>query len=200
MAENTFPLSSSVKQNTMNSSMWSSKMANIYFGMCHTFIYPDKVTADTSQGHYFTFYLDPHISYRIIIHDPRFYHVVEREVFPRIWLEYKPERDMKAGHMVGYFITVTEHHLLNRPEDPCHEEEEEEDYDFLQCLKTSLARPVGCRPPWDSWSPPSVPLCETMEQLHQYETLDLGYLEQELVIMLNNSGCKIPCKHKVRLS
>ena len=50
VAENTFSLSSSVQQTKMNSSLWSSNMASIYFGLCHSFRYPGKVTADTSEA------------------------------------------------------------------------------------------------------------------------------------------------------
>ena len=150
------------------------------------------------ESNYFLFFLNPELSYRIIIHDPSFYHIVERgEIFPRIWLEYKASRDMQAGHYEGYFLSVTEHHLLNRPEQPC---EEAEDYDFLQCLKTNQAEIVGCRPPWDSWSPHTIPLCQTMEQLQHYERLDMTYLHQELPLMINSSGCQVPCKHKVGLT
>ena len=95
------------------------------------------------------FFLDPNINYRIIFHDPKFYHMVSNTfTFPRIWLEYKVGLNMKSDYYDWYYISVTEHHLLNRPEQPC---EEEEDYDFLECVKTSQARMVGCRPPWDIW-------------------------------------------------
>ena len=83
---------------------------------------------------------------------------------------------MKADLYEYNEITVTQHHLLNRPEQPC---EEEEDYDFLQCVKTSQARRVGCRPPWDIWSPPTIPLCQTMDQLQQYEELDAPQIREE---------------------
>ena len=50
VAENTFSLSSSVQQTELNSSLWSSTMPAIYYGLCHSFRYPGKVTADTSQA------------------------------------------------------------------------------------------------------------------------------------------------------
>ena len=31
---------------------------------------------------------------------------------------------------------------------------------------------VGCRPPWDSWSPATIAECDTTEQLAQHEKLD----------------------------
>ena len=69
MRENTFPFN--IKQNVMNSSFWSSSMAMVYAGLCHTFNYPHFLSADINTDS-FLFYLDPSTSYRIIIHDPKF--------------------------------------------------------------------------------------------------------------------------------
>ena len=53
----------------MNTSMWSSKMATVYFGTCHTFIHPDKFL-NTDE---LLFYLYLHLEYRVYIHDPKFF-------------------------------------------------------------------------------------------------------------------------------
>ena len=197
MRENTIPLNSTIKDNYMNVSLWSSYMATIPFGMCHTYIYPEKITADQrSDLNHAVFNLDPSLNYRIIIHDPKFYHILARNgIFPRIWLEYKAGENMRPGYYEIYEITVTEHHLLNRPEQPC---EEGEDYDFLECVKTSQARMVGCRPPWDIWSPPTIPLCQSMDQLLEYEKFDTGlFAIMRKKKFLRTSGCKVPCNYKV---
>ena len=197
MRENTIPLNSTIKDNFMNVSLWSSYMATVFFGMCHTFKYPQKIQADQGSSYNSSlFYLDPHLNYRIMIHDPKFYHIlVKHSVFPRVWLEYKAGQNMEPGHYDYYEISVTEHHLLNRPEQPC---EEEEDYDFLQCVKTSQARSVGCRPPWDIWSPHTIPLCQTMDQLKMYERIDFDFVfisKKKTLVM--RTGCKAPCNFKV---
>ena len=197
MRENTISLNSTIKNNIMNVSLWSSYMATVFWGMCHTFRNPQKMTANVGSGlNQALFNLDPKLNYRILIHDPKFYHIlIKNTVFPRILLNYKAGRNMEAGTFDAYQITLTEHQLLNRPEQPC---EEEEDYDFLECVKTSQARMVGCRPPWDIWSPPTIPLCETMDQFQHHEQLDTSYLhnsEQQLIV--NKTGCQIPCKFKV---
>ena len=193
--ENTFPFN--VKQNVMNSSLWSSIMSVVYAGLCHTFDYPEPLSGDINRDS-FLFYLDPNISYRIIVHDPKFHLLVTNSIaFPRIRLEYKAGKDphFKAGHYQQCGILLTQHHLLNRQEQPC---EEEEDYDFLKCVKTSQARMVGCRPPWDIWSPPTIPLCQTMDQLQQHEKVDYTYMSNgEQQIIVNRTDCKIPCKFKV---
>ena len=129
-----------------------------------------------------------------MIHDPEFYHILVKSMFPRVWLEYKAGKNLEPGHFDSYEFIVIEHHLLNRPEQPC---EEEEDYDFLECVKTSQARMVGCRPPWDIWSPPTIPLCQTMDQLLKYERMDLHYGFYEKIKIVGETGCKAPCKYKV---
>ena len=170
-------------------------MGLVYMGVCHTFSYPEDPDTDRSL---FAFYLEHDLKYRILIHDLKFYlHVGKSGIFPRMFVLYNSDQEMKPGFYDHYEMTVNQHHLLNRPEQPC---EEEEDYDFLSCVKTSQARRVGCRPPWDSWSPHSIPLCQRLEQLQLYERLDLTYMDQELAIMLNTSGCQVPCKHKVGLT
>ena len=166
-------------------------MASMYLGMCHTFTYKNKENTDESTN---LFVLDPTLNYRIFIHDPKFYHLVIKSLFPRILLEYKKGKNIEAGTYDFYEISVTEHNLLNRPEQPC---EEEEDYNFLECVKTSQARMVGCRPPWDIWSPHTLPLCQTVEQLHQYELMDLIISSVEQKMIMNYTGCESPCKYKV---
>ena len=175
----------------MNSSLWRSHMASVNFGLCHTFIYPDTLEAGQAR---FGFYLEPGLSLKVMLHDPQFYHVLVNSLsVPRIWLQYQSGQDLLAGHFEWRNIIITEHHLLNRPEQPC---EEEEDYDFLHCLKTSLARRVGCRPPWDSWSPPTIPLCQTMKELQQHERLDWADVNLEQKMIVNNTGCQLPCHYR----
>ena len=195
--ENTFAMN--IKQSVMNSSLWSSSMATVYAGLCHSFNYPRPLSAKGyAADHSLLFYLDPSLNYRVLIHDPKFYHIVSNSlVFPRIFFNFESEKPLRSGHYQDCEITLTQHHLLDRPEQPCEEEHEEEDYDFLQCVKTSQARRVGCRPPWDMWSPPSIPLCQSMEQLQQHEQVDQSYLQSEQQLIVNQTGCNIPCKFKV---
>ena len=133
-------------------------MATIFLGMCHTFRYHKIDDNDESTN---TFLLDPNLNYRILIHDPKYYHLLWKGLIPRIWVDYN-SGNLEAGTFDYLEISVTEHQRINRPEQPC---EEEEDYDFLECVKTGQAKMVGCRPPWDIWSPDTIPLCQTLDQL-----------------------------------
>ena len=165
-------------------------MATIYLGMCHTFTHENIQNTEESVN---LIELDPTLNYRIFIHDPKD-HLILRTLFSPILLQYQTGKNIMAGYFDQYFITLTERHLLNRPEQPC---EEEEDYDFLQCVKTSQAREVGCRPPWDIWSPHTISLCQTMDQLKEYEKIDLrifGATTKKTFVM--RTGCKVPCNFK----
>ena len=190
---NTFSLNSTILQDGLNSSLWTSDMATIYGGMCHTFTNENKQNTDESVN---LIELDPNLNYRILIYD-RKDHLPLRSLFPPIFLQYQSGKNIKAGYFDQYFISVTERHLLNRPEKPC---KEEEDYDILQCVKTSQAREVGCRPPWDIWSPHTIPLCQTMDQLKEYEKIDFdlfGIGKKKTLVM--RTGCKAPCNFKVSI-
>ena len=37
---------------------------------------------------------------------------------------------------------------------------------------TSIAKQAGCRPPWDSWSPASLSICDSLEELLSYYELE----------------------------
>ena len=108
--------------------------------------------------------------------------------------DYQARQNLQSGQFDYYDIILTEHHLLNRPEQPC---EEEEEYDFLSCVKTSQARRVGCRPPWDIWSPHTIPLCQTMDQLTEHEWIDFLFITYEKRKIVAETGCEAPCKYKV---
>ena len=83
-------------------------MATIFFGMCHTFTYENKdEDKDESMN---LFLLDPDLNYRILIHDPKYYHILLKSVFPRIWVDYKKGENMKEG-TYNYF-EVSEKGLL----------------------------------------------------------------------------------------
>jgi len=111
-------------------------------------------------------------------------------VFPRIWFEYESK---EPNTFVWYYISVTEHQLYNRPERQC---EVSTNYDFQTCVKNSLAERVGCRPPWDTWSPTSIPVCDTLEKNSEHEQLDWKFFNYEQKIVINSTKCLIPCNYK----
>ena len=111
------------------------------------------------------------------------------------------QTEYRASNMVGrfewFYISLTQHHKMDRETGPC---EERENYSFVQCVKSSQAQEVGCRPPWDVWTSPALPLCTKTEELSQHEELDWNNFNYEQKIIINNTGCLPPCKYKVQLA
>ena len=141
------------------------------------------------------FGLDGALDYRVFVHDPHYHHFVSNPlVFPRLWREYRATNML--GRFEWFYISLTQHEKMDRDSGPC---EVREEYSFIRCVKTSQASQVGCRPPWDLWSPPDLPLCGNMEQLSQHEELDWKNFNYEQKIIVNNTGCLPPCKYKVQL-
>ena len=103
MRENTFGLN--VNQKVTNFSLWSSNIATVYTGQCHTFNYPHPLSSHINTDS-FLFYLDPSLSYRIIIHDPKYFHVLANSLaFPRIWLDFEwSGTELRSIHMSWSFI------------------------------------------------------------------------------------------------
>ena len=95
---------------------------------------------------------------------------------------------------MAVYPSVTEHRLLNEPDQPC--EEDAPDYNFMKCIKTSHAKEVGCSPSYDNWSDQTMPLCTTMEELMMHEKLNWQVYNGELKIVINKTDCKLPCNYK----
>ena len=75
---------------------WRPNFGSPHLGMCHTFTYGTKLQADMVKDS-LTFQLDPNLSYKVIIHDPKFFLMASNPlVFPRIWKEFKTE-DIKPS-------------------------------------------------------------------------------------------------------
>ena len=53
------------------------------------------------------------------------------------------------------------HEKLNVPTKPCNRDPV---YSFTGCVRKAFSSCVGCRLPWDQWTPISVTLCTTMDQ------------------------------------
>ena len=94
--------------------------------------------------------------------------------------------------LMWQYIVTKKHVKKNRPRHLCIEDP---GYDFLVCVKQSLAEKVGCKPEWENLS--NFSDCKSVEQLHHYyeEYYDLSYMETREIIDLTN--CKFPCAYKV---
>ena len=90
------------------------------------------------------------------------------------------------------YIRAIKHIKMNREKEPCGSGL---GYNFVRCLKNSIARTVGCRLEWDRVSSDQTPLCEYFGQVKKHEILyqKLGNMEQKELV--EATGCALPCEY-----
>jgi hypothetical protein len=91
----------------------------------------------------------------VFIHDPNFYVFNTNRGFPMSLII--AENDT----MMYQQMTVVEHRNLDLPHKPCNPSPA---YSFTGCVKQVFSERVGCRVPWDRWTQPSLPLCNSTMQ------------------------------------
>ena len=181
------------KNDKKDPALWKETMGTVYMGRCYSFTLSENLQADMVEDA-LVFGLDVRLAYRVFLHDPHYHHFVSNPlVFPRLWRDYRP--DTLLGTFEWLYISVTHHEKMNLAEQPCQEGEE---YSLLQCVKTSQALQVGCRPAWDSNTAPDIPVCSNMDQLQRHEQMDWANFNYEQKIIVNNTNCLPPCKYKVK--
>ena len=70
------------------------------------------------------------------------------------------------------------------------------DYDFHACVRTNIAKSVGCRPPWDSLSPKFLNVCQNLSQFDKIESYEYLIMWNDQNKVINVTGCLIPCQYK----
>ena len=70
-------------------------------------------------------------------------------------------------------------------------------YDVETCVKRGISKEIGCKAPWDTWSPTSAKVCNSLENLEKYLNMEKKILESEKRIIFNISNCLLGL-HKMR--
>ena len=60
----------------------------------------------------------------------------------------------------------------------------------------SFSKQAGCRPPWDDLSPISTPVCNNSRDWKKYQELEGLLFSVQQKIIMNRTGCLIPCKYR----
>ena len=146
--------------NLNNSKFWSSDFTQPELGTCHTFHHPlSEADITVSRAPQFFFTLIASISHNIFIHDPKFFMLmVNPYTIPQI--ENVVGKPGKNAVLKWQYISTTKHIKKNLASHVCNEDP---DYNFLDCVKNSLAKTIGCKPEWQNES--DMPHCVTMEQM-----------------------------------
>ena len=92
--------------------------------------------------------------YDLYIHDPKnfFWTANPKPGYPYVQKEVDP---IELPYF--YYLVLTEVKELNVPEDPCNEDQ---DFNFNQCIKEYISKTVGCRTKWEN---NSYPICTSVD-------------------------------------
>ena len=167
--------------------LWYSDISAIYYGRCYTLQYPEKVGSHLDTNIMLIF-LNENLSYDVFIHDPKYYLAsIMPSAFPHIRylkfgkeifkihfyfchcrLKKKPNMPMEDSKNLDLlYISETRHKKLNREEFKCAEDD---NYNWRQCIKTSVVKKIGCRMEWDKLeSIQNVPLCDNLQKMRYFK-------------------------------
>ena len=124
---------SPVQESLMNETLWHRPFSVL---SCHTFNAEIKIEPNRQIGR-ITFHLNRTVNYIFYIHSP--------ELFVQNYMPLAlPINRVKVfpSDCNSYLtLTLTKHHKVNTPSDPC---EENPEYSFTDCVQESFARHVGC--------------------------------------------------------
>ena len=135
-------------------SLWVPHFSYTVFGLCYTYNSSLKLGSDYRTGSIY-FGLNADLEYIIFVHDPNIFLLNFNPNLPMNQISYD------AKHWQMRRMEVVQHEKLNVPTKPCNTDP---DYSFTGCVRKTLSSYVGCRLPWDQWTPTGVPLCTTMDQ------------------------------------
>ena len=126
---------------------WRADFTQTWSGMCF------NLHVEESEGeNLIHLFLNTNLTFIVFIHDPEYFiYSSNPQALPMAMTIIQKTNIFKELRLIE-----REHTELNVQSDPC---EEDTEYSFTVCVKTSLARMVGCwikwsmMPPNDIWSP-----------------------------------------------
>ena len=120
--------------------------------MCHTLN-----VEESFRNNRIHLYLNINLTFIVFVHDPTYFiYSMNPTAIPMTTRVISRKKTFFEVSLVE-----REHTELNVPADPC---EESPDYSFTRCVKSSLARSVGCRTKWGMRDDKTLPLCTTLQQ------------------------------------
>ena len=120
-------------RNIINTTFWIDELSFFGSGKCHTL--NNSVSLGSSE---FQFILYRSLTYQVFLHDPNYFMIsANPSTIPNLYLEF----DGIEGNQLVY-IEAVRHINIDRPDQPCNNQK---DYSFTACVKTSVSRKIGCR-------------------------------------------------------
>ena len=184
--------SSSLFRESTTSPLWQEDLTTTFQGRHFTLKPLRNITRNQTDALVFKLDTTSSFGYIFWVHDENFFlsNINPFSTSSKLWW-------IKGNELndTGYYrdLTLTKHKRLNLDRRPC---EEDPFYSFTVCIKEKLSKKIGCRLPWDKWSPQERPVCTSEEQFNLFELLYSSLLNAEAEVITERTGCKIPCNYK----
>ena len=101
--------------------------------------------------------------YTVFVHDPKYFLLNYNPLMPFKFIGITVKHKLIMRKLV-----LIQHEKLDLPSKPCNPLPY---YSFTACLKKSLSLEIGCRLPWDRFSPKTQALCEDLDQYRWISSL-----------------------------
>ena len=167
-------------QESINTSLWTSRMTDTTNGMCHTLIYDKHI----SRTAYLSINLNQ--NFTVFLHDPKFF--VFKDTF--VFIPFlKLDNVFRKEFMI---LATTKKRMKRATKFDCNEDE---NYNFENCVRQKIVVSQECETPWDQRTPDSLPKCSTMSSIKAFQSYynQVFYSSEEELKEL--TGCLLPCTY-----
>ena len=164
----------------INSSLWTSRMTDVYNGMCHTLIHDKYMSKETylniGLNHNFT----------VFLHDPKFFVFKDTSIFiPFLKLDEIFRKEFTL-------IATRKKRMKRESKFDCNLDK---DYNFENCVRQKIVDSQGCTTPWDQRPTDKLAKCSKMSSMRAFESYynQVFYSSEEELKDL--TGCLLPCTY-----
>ena len=167
-------------QESINTSLWTSRMTDTTNGMCHTLIFDKAISKLT--------YLNINLNYNftVFLHDPKFF--LFKDTF--LFIPFLKLDDVFRKEFM--IIATTKKRMKRATKFDCNEDE---NYNYENCVRQKIVDSQGCETPWDQRTPYKLPKCSTMSSIKAFQSYynQVFYSSEEELKEL--TGCLLPCTY-----
>ena len=170
---------------SINLSSWTPTYTTPYVGTCYKLMSRQNCL-NSGETLSILFTVGGVKSHSIYLFDPKFFMLVkDNSVIPFLLLENPISKS------ISIHPTITT--KINRPKFPCNPDQS---YSYNHCVRTSLAKRIGCKYPfYDSSHILNAPNCNITEELVAHWTANFDIFSANQQQLLNITGCELPCNY-----
>ena len=164
----------------INSSLWTSRMTDVYNGMCHTLTYDKNLNKEAYL------FIRLNDNFTVFLHDPKFFVFKDNFLFiPFLKLDDVFRKEFSI-------LATTKKRMKRESKFDCNQDE---NYNFENCVRQKIVDSQGCTTPWDRKTTDELPKCFKISSMKAFEYYyhQVFYSSEEELMDL--TGCLLPCTY-----